>query len=235
MYRLEDIVADGARLMEVRARSHRHVIPRRVVEQQRRANQSLFPIRNAYQVTSHGLLAVAVEMHIMLAVVEGATVEPADVVAISGAVVYHSECMACLAAQFVTRPSTDLSSVVVAVEGIRTIVLVVMELPVEASLFSMHHASKVIRFALLPMERTTRVQQRMTVEVGAEPAEQSSSMSVRSLPNSTPRFVVDRAAIAPVVMVPAVEVVVDVCSWSHQLFNVPIAHYALSVAAAYRE
>jgi hypothetical protein len=36
-------------------------------------------------------------------------------------------------------------------------------------------------------------------------------------------------------MVPAVEVVVDVCSWSHQLFNVPIAHYALSVAAAYRE
>ena len=150
MYQLVGIVADGARLMEVRARSHRHVIPRRVVELQRRANQSLFPIRNAYQVTSHGHLAVVVEMRIMLAVVEGATEEPADVVATNGAVVFRSECMACLAVQFVTRPSTDLSSVVVAVEGTRTIVLVVMELPVEASLFSMHHASKVIRFALLP-------------------------------------------------------------------------------------
>jgi hypothetical protein len=36
-------------------------------------------------------------------------------------------------------------------------------------------------------------------------------------------------------MVPAVEVVVDVYSWSHQFSKVPIAHYALSVAAAYRE
>jgi hypothetical protein len=146
MYQLVDIVADVARLMEVRARSRRPVIPRKVVGLQRRENQSSFLKHNVYLATHPGHLAVVVVMRIMLVAVEGATGEEADVVAISGAVVCRSECMACLAAQFVTRPSTDMSSVVVVVVGIRTIVSEAMEWQAEASLYSMHHASKVIRF-----------------------------------------------------------------------------------------
>jgi hypothetical protein len=52
--------------------------------------------------------------------------------------------------------------------------------------------------------------------------------------NYKPPFVEVRVATARVVMVPAVVVAVDVCSLNHQLCNVPIAHYALNVAAAYR-
>jgi hypothetical protein len=59
-------------------------------------------------------------------------------------------------------------------------------------------------------------------------------MSARLQLNYKPPFVEVRVATARVVMVPAVVVAVDVCSLNHQLYNVPIAHYALNVAAAYR-
>jgi hypothetical protein len=59
-------------------------------------------------------------------------------------------------------------------------------------------------------------------------------MSARLQLNYKPPFVEVRVVTARVVMVPAVVVGVDVCSLNHQLCNVPIAHYALNVAAAYR-
>jgi hypothetical protein len=103
MYQLADIAEVVDRLMEVRARSRRPVIPRKVVGLQRRENQSSFLNYTAYLATLPGHPAVVVVMHTTLAVVEGATGESADVVETNGVVVYRSACTVCLDAQCLTQ------------------------------------------------------------------------------------------------------------------------------------